>query len=71
MPEMRREHGVHPTHTLVTGCSSGIGRATALSLAAVGQHVYAGVLRRARGRMVVISSIGVRFGPPSRSARCG
>lgn len=36
-------------HVVVTGCSSGIGRATALRLAADGYHVYAGVRKHADG----------------------
>ena len=36
-------------HVVVTGASSGIGRATALRLAAAGWHVYAGVRKRDDG----------------------
>jgi len=45
-------------HTLVTGSSSGIGRATALWLAAAGQHVYAGVRKPADGDRLVRSAAG-------------
>ena len=45
-------------HTLVTGSSSGIGRATALQLAAAGQHVYAGVRKPADGDRLVRSAAG-------------
>jgi len=43
-------------HTLVTGSSSGIGRATALRFAAAGQHVYAGVRKPANGDRLVRSA---------------
>jgi NAD(P)-dependent dehydrogenase (short-subunit alcohol dehydrogenase family) len=45
-------------HTLVTGSSSGIGRATALRLAATGQHVYAGVRKPDDGDRLVRSAAG-------------
>ena len=45
-------------HTLVTGSSSGIGRATALRLAAAGQHVYAGVRKPADGERLARSAAG-------------
>jgi len=45
-------------HTLVTGSSSGIGRATVLRLAAAGQHVYAGVRKPADGERLARSAAG-------------
>ena len=45
-------------HTLVTGCSSGIGRSTALRLARAGQHVYAGVRKPADGDRLARSAGG-------------
>lgn len=50
-------------HTLVTGCSSGIGRAAALRLAAAGQHVYAGVRNPADGDRLARSAVGGKLTP--------
>jgi len=45
-------------HVLVTGTSSGIGRATALCLAARGCHVYAGVRKPADGAALAEAAAG-------------
>lgn len=50
-------------HTLVTGSSSGLGRAAAQRLAAAGQHVYAGVRNKADGERLVSSADGAEITP--------
>jgi NAD(P)-dependent dehydrogenase (short-subunit alcohol dehydrogenase family) len=50
-------------HTLVTGSSSGIGRATALRLAAAGQHVYAGVRHLEDGEKLISAAAGGEITP--------
>ena len=50
-------------HTLVTGSSSGIGRATVLRLAAAGQHVYAGVRHLEDGEKLILSAAGGEITP--------
>jgi NAD(P)-dependent dehydrogenase (short-subunit alcohol dehydrogenase family) len=52
----------HP-HVVVTGASSGIGRATVLRLADAGWHVYAGVRRPDDGKALIRASTSGNITP--------
>ena len=53
---MRTTTTCRRSHVLVTGASTGIGRATALRLAAAGQHVFAGVRDPDAGERLVAAA---------------
>ena len=64
----------HP-HVIITGASSGIGRAAVLRLADAGWHVYAGVRRSDDGKALIRASKSGNITPlimdvtePTRSA---
>ena len=60
---MEESWNARRAHTLVTGCSSGIGRATALRLAAAGQHVYAGIRNPDDGEQLARCATGGELTP--------
>ena len=60
---MEESWNARRAHTLVTGCSSGIGHATALRLAAAGQHVYAGIRNPDDGEQLARCATGGELTP--------